>query len=52
MQRKYNNNKEKFVLCHKMPRANSAAQANAKNGYMTHDQDLLAYCRAFPPVRQ
>jgi len=22
------------------------------NGYVTLDQDLMTYCRAFPPVRQ
>ena len=22
------------------------------NGYMTHNKDLLVYCRAFPPVKQ
>ena len=32
-----------------MLRANSAAQANVQQ---LHDQHLLAYCRAFPSVRQ
>ena len=46
-----NNNNEKFILRHKMPRANSAVQANAQRTH-DHDQDLLAYCRAFPPAKQ